>query len=319
MLWIYYLAKPAFWILPWILQAIGYYRVLRKMGESGTRAIVPFVAEEKLTGILYNSKRTFWHPLLMTAAYLTAGFYLRLTKDTTAVIAGYILCLLGLFVYGTFIIRLYKRLCKSFHKGFLYWIGMVMLPFLFLILLSREKEQFYGAEEVKWKKIESRPLRWTYNVFRELFFAAEMIAIVFAVGFVTLRIYMPGPFVQLSLYESAEKVRGLTGDGNIITRQDTMGEDYASLDMIPASRDHYFPDHSSDKDVTVLIYVIGSNLEHSRGLASVNITQMKDATKQGSALKFVMEAGGSKRWFTSGIADQSLGRYVIEDGKVTQV
>ena len=206
MLWIYYFTKPAFWIIPWILQAIGYYRVLQKMGLNGTRAIVPFVAEEKLTSILYNSLRTFWHPFIMTAVYVAAGFYLRFSGDSTATVVGFILCFLGLFVYGTFILRLYRRLCKSFHKGILYWIGMILLPFLFLFLLGREKEQFYGAEEVRWKDIKSRPLRWAYNVFRELWFVAEVVLIVIAVGFVTLRVYMPRPFVQFLLYENAEKI-----------------------------------------------------------------------------------------------------------------
>lgn len=32
MLFIYYLTKPVNWIIPWILQAIVYYRIMKKNG-----------------------------------------------------------------------------------------------------------------------------------------------------------------------------------------------------------------------------------------------------------------------------------------------
>jgi hypothetical protein len=44
---------------------------------------------------------------------------------------------------------------------------------------------------------------------------------------------------------------------------------------------------------------------------------MIEATKQGDGLKFVLEIGGAKRWFTKGVEDESYGRYVIENGKIT--
>lgn len=68
----------------------------------------------------------------------------------------------------------------------------------------------------------------------------------------------------------------------------------------------------------VIEYVIGSNLEEAQGLASANIAQMIDATKRGSHLTFVLEAGGSGRWFTDGIEDGTYGRYEVHDGKLTK-
>ena len=319
MLWIYYFTKPAFWIIPWIVQAIGYYGVLRKMGEKGLRAVIPFLAEKKIASILFVNKRSFWHPFIMASVFVCTGFYLRSSGEGMATVVGMIMCLLGLLAYGFFLIRLYMRLCKSFHKKFLFKVGMIMLPALFLILLSRKKEVFYGAEGIRGKKIENKILRTVYDIFRELFFAAEMIGVTFAVGFVMLKMYMPRPVVMLMHHDLNEQIANIESDGSIITRKESMGDDYVLLDEIPTGRDYYFPDHSKDRNVVVLTYVIGSNLENQVGLASMNITQMKDATKQGPNLKFVMEAGGSNRWFTSGIKNKSVGRYVIENGKVTLV
>jgi hypothetical protein len=46
---------------------------------------------------------------------------------------------------------------------------------------------------------------------------------------------------------------------------------------------------------------------------------MLDATAKGDGLDFVMEAGGSKRWFTSGMDDESVSRYIISGGKLETV
>ena len=65
MLLIYYFTKPVFWIIPWILQSIGYFRVLRKVDMDGKWAIVPFAAEGKLSTILFESMSSYWHPLVI--------------------------------------------------------------------------------------------------------------------------------------------------------------------------------------------------------------------------------------------------------------
>ena len=46
---------------------------------------------------------------------------------------------------------------------------------------------------------------------------------------------------------------------------------------------------------------------------------MIEATKQGDGLTFVMEAGGTNRWFTGGIDAASYGRYEIKEGNLTKV
>ena len=68
--------------------------------------------------------------------------------------------------------------------------------------------------------------------------------------------------------------------------------------------------------MVVMEYIIGSNLEDARGCASVNIAQMLEATKKGNGLDFVVQAGGCDRWFTEGIDDATVGRYLISGGKL---
>ena len=82
------------------------------------------------------------------------------------------------------------------------------------------------------------------------------------------------------------------------------------------SRDYYYPDHSADQSVVVMEYVVATDLESDRGYASVNIEQIRNATKQGSDMTFVLQVGAAERLFTSGMEDGSYARYTINDGKI---
>jgi hypothetical protein len=108
-------------------------------------------------------------------------------------------------------------------------------------------------------------------------------------------------------------------DGNLMTREEALGDHASVIETAVHSRDYYFPDHSDDENVVVLEYIIGSNLENAMGLASANIRQMKDATTKGNNLTFVLQAGGSFRWFTNEIRENSNGRYVISNGVIKMV
>ena len=77
MLFIYYFSKPVAWILPWIIQAFIYYRLLRKLGLNGLWALVPFAAEGHFSRIFFKNRRYYFHSLILTAIFLGGGFYLR--------------------------------------------------------------------------------------------------------------------------------------------------------------------------------------------------------------------------------------------------
>jgi hypothetical protein len=162
-----------------------------------------------------------------------------------------------------------------------------------------------------------RKYLWNGLVF--LVSAGEIVLLVCVVGFFTIKEYPPKILIdqiQSQIYDNTKDVKGT---GNLVTREDAMGKYADMISTLPRSRDYFVPDHSQDKNVVVISYIIGSNLENSNGLASANIEQMKDATEQGDNLTFVMEAGGSKRWFTDEIDNSSYGRYTIKGGEIKKI
>ena len=319
MLLIYYFLNPVFWIIPWILQAFGYYKLLRKLDQDGRYGIIPFIGEWRLSKIYFEKIRTYWHALIMAVIYLAGGFYLRLSHSGgIGQAVGLILIVLASIVYGIFLIRLYWRIGKSFHKGILFRLALFIAPFIFLLILARDKAKFCGGPVFKRKIVRSRGFQIAGSVARELIFACEVVLIGGGVLFLLMKIYLPAPIVYMVKHDTHEKYKDVVGDGNIVDRAMTMGTDYAELDEMPVSRGQFFPDHSKDENVVVLEYIIGSNLEDMAGLASINMEQMQDATAAGENLKFVIQTGGSDRWFTSPIKNGTYGRYVIENGKVTE-
>ena len=57
MIHVYFFLDPRFWILPWVLQALAYSFILKKMGLGRASAIIPFLAEKMFTGELFARRR----------------------------------------------------------------------------------------------------------------------------------------------------------------------------------------------------------------------------------------------------------------------
>ncbi|MBR5341957.1 MAG: hypothetical protein IK151_08560 [Erysipelotrichaceae bacterium] len=321
MLLIYYFSKPSSWIIPWIIQAFVYFRLLRKIGQNGKYALIPFVAEGRLSRIYYKNRRYFFHTLIYTGIFLLGGFYLRYYgRGAMAGIFGFVFIVLALLNYSGFLISLYWKIARSFNKKFFFCLLTVLFPLVFLFILTLRKQTFYGGPSFRRSRFITKPMRVAYYILTEIGFLSIAASLLLGVTYLSIAAYMPRPLVEVILQDKNEQVKEIRGDDQIIDRQATMGEEYARLDSeYITGRDKYFPDHSNDKSVVVIEYIIGSNLEDRLGLASFNINQMIKATEEGSALKFVVEAGGSKRWFEDGIDDSSLGRYVIADGKLNKV
>ena len=319
MLFTYYMTKPINWIIPWILQAFVYYRILRKMDIDGKWVLVPFMAEGKMSKNLFRHKWLHLHFLILTAIMLGGGLYLRNTRGGfNAKIIGLIFTVIAMIIYGFFLILLYWRICGTFNKGFFFKIGTILLPIPFLFLLGRDKEIFWGFPHFE-PIIHNRFIRFIFDFIYEGAFVCFALVVFAGVGFLSTMLYPPRMMVDLMLTDKLNSVANLKGDGKVIARTDTMGSEYSNLNELYVGRDRYFPNHNNAKSVVVLEYIIGSNLEDNRGLASYNIEQMKKATKDGSALKFVVEAGGSYRWFTKGINDETVGRYEISNGNLKKV
>ena len=263
MLFIYYFSKPVAWILPWIIQAFIYYRLLRKLGLNGLWALVPFAAEGHFSRIFFKNRRYYFHSLILTAIFLGGGFYLRWSRaGTMAGLTAFLFIVLAAIIYGLFLIILFWKIAKYFGKGVFYRILTVLFPFVFLFLLTFKNPKFLGGPTYWIHRFIKRWMRFIYNVGREVVFVGEAVGILAGVLFLSIQMYMPRPLVQIIMYEQQSKVDNVNGNGQIIDREASMQEDYARLksDYAP-SREKFFPSHSKDKDIVVLEYIIGSNLE----------------------------------------------------------
>ena len=124
--------------------------------------------------------------------------------------------------------------------------------------------------------------------------------------------------VETSIQEIQEKK--ITGSSRIISRNDVLSK--ASIENIEKYgmfRDLYYQDKADAKNNVVFVYMIGSNLESQGGMASLNMSQMMEATKGNPSLKFVLESGGAKFWAYEPFMNGKVGRYEIANGKVTKV
>lgn len=305
------------WIIAVVAQIIGYFFILRKMNLDARFAIIPFAAEGRLSKELFRRMRSYFRPLVIALVFILFGLYLNPFEGTSRVTAR-IFFYVALLVYGAFLARLYYRLCKAFGKGILFTLLICVLPPLGMIILSLGKST-YTPPTFKPERKLPVVLRFLSRAGLVLVSVAEVAALVAGVGFITVRTRPPRFLASQILSDTYAKTKDVTGTGEVVTREQTMGEAYANLATMPTSREKFFPNHDQDKSVVVMAYIIGADLEDKIGLSSANITQMIDATKQGDGLTFVLECGGSGRWFTRGIADNSYGRYVIHNGELEKV
>ncbi|MBR1828746.1 MAG: hypothetical protein IJ781_04455, partial [Atopobiaceae bacterium] len=228
---------------------------------------------------------------------------------------------IAIFVYEFFLFRLYMRLGKSFGKGkgILFGIAATILPPLFISLLALNKNAEYTAPVFPPQKQHNKFLTILGRLAQGLVSAVEALALIAVVAFFTVRAYPPRILAESLTNDILSKTNDVTGGDKVVTREDAMGDAAANLASMPTSREKFYPDHSQDKSVVVIEYIIGSDLEDRAGLASANIKQMIEATKQGSALTFVLQTGGSQRWFVNGIKDGTYARYIVHDGKLEKV
>ena len=69
---------------------------------------------------------------------------------------------------------------------------------------------------------------------------------------------------------------------------------------------------------TVMIYLIGSDLESSQGSATFDINEMLASDFDEENVNVLIYAGGSKKWYTSEISNQENAIFAIEDGELVK-
>ena len=300
------------WIVPLAIQIVSYIRILKKMGKRPYLGIIPVLGEWEMSHDLFRWMRTFWRAVIITvclyatARWLGEGEYALILK-------------LAIFVvYGVFLVRLYWNLGKQFGKNAGFRIGLIILPVIFLPVLAFGKSEYLGPVQFRPEKEHSRASAAFRKTLIGFVTVIELIILAGGCFGLATLLHPARPIAQYMINKDLAKMSSVTETDEIIGREDTLGKDYEKTVNELRSRDLFFPDHSKDKKVVVMEYIIGSNLEDDRGSASINISQMLDATSKGDGLDFVIQAGGSDRWFTRGIEDSTVGRYLISGGKLTE-
>ena len=87
----------------------------------------------------------------------------------------------------------------------------------------------------------------------------------------------------------------------------------------PAPSDNTDSQPESDLDsFTIMVYIIGSNLESDGGAATSDILEMASAI-YGEDVNVVIQTGGAKQWYISDIPADKIGRFELRDGFLTMV
>jgi len=297
----------------WVCMSVGYFLVLKKMPLRKWTCAVPVLAEMELSRVLFSRRRSFFRPFVVAAVCMAGALYLG-TRESM----GWLFTIASALVYQIFLIRLYYRLGKSFGKKTLFNLGLVFFPVIFLPILGLGRSQYEGLT-LKPLKQHSKAVRIINRIALVIVSAVEIIILVLGVTFFSYKNVPPKFLVSISIDPLEEQLKDIVADDEYISREVMMGDDVSCVLDTEPSREHFITDYSKAENVVVLSYIIGSNLENRSGLASVNIRQMKEATTQGNALKFVVQAGGSDRWFEDEIENGTYGRYEISGGEMRLV
>ena len=312
MLVTYLFRNPVVWIAPLLIQIVCYYMILGKMGKRRYFAILPIFGEMEMSTDLFRRMRSFWRPAAICIAMFLTSRYLGMDN-----IYSIVMGLVALIVYGIFLARLYWRLGKQFGRGKVFRLGLILVPLVFLLILAFGKKNVYlGRPEFRPEKQRSPREEKIRKAGVVVISAAELAVLIVGCFLVTVIVHPFRPVTQYMLNDTLKTLSSVTDSDEIVGRDTTLGADYETIVDNQRTRDYFFPDKSAVKKVVVMEYVIGADLEDDRGMASINIAQMKDATSKGDGLEFVMQAGGSERWFTSGIDDSTVGRYLVSGGKI---
>ncbi|MBO7668617.1 MAG: hypothetical protein J6T26_09170, partial [Firmicutes bacterium] len=109
------------------------------------------------------------------------------------------------------------------------------------------------------------------------------------------------------------------GFGDVVTGTSD-GSGIVGTDLnLPSFRDKYTRIYGNGQDVyTLMIYIVGSDLESGDGAASRDLREIASATS-GTNLNIIVQTGGTRRWWVSGISAGKVQRWEIRNGRMTQL
>lgn len=126
--------------------AIAWWRIFKKAGEPGWKAIIPFYDGHIKFKICWKPA-FFWLMLaLSVVGSVMTGFKLSLGGfESVIYIIGYALALIALYID---VLHSFK-LSNAFGYGTGFAIGLVFLPTIFSLILAFGKSQYIGTKDNK--------------------------------------------------------------------------------------------------------------------------------------------------------------------------
>ena len=311
---------PVLIILLFLFRIVCRWKVFSKMGLRPWTSLIPFVSEY----LVFRRTWKVWPFVVLLLLALVTSLTVEITAYTDAffpiptfvkshMTLVSIACLMLIPMFQ------YKHLAFAFGHDVGYMMGLLFLNPIFLGIMAFSKDYFHEElAALKGKELREYNKNNRTLVNRILSVASVLVILSTAgtyIGHVLMTEQQPAFMIKSAISEKYDKTAGkVSGTGEVIyPAVDGVAQDVA----VKADRDLYFPDKSGVKETTVYMYLIGSDLEDASGSASVNLAQIKDATAAGRNLKFIIEAGGTGRWFTDGFKNRTIGRYMIKDGEVT--
>jgi hypothetical protein len=92
----------------------------------------------------------------------------------------------------------------------------------------------------------------------------------------------------------------------------------ATLDITRATPGASKPDGIEPDTWTVFVYLCGSDLESDDGSATDDLGELVGASGSDN-VRFVVETGGAKRWYSDEIKAKKLQRFLVQDGSIQEV
>ena len=294
------------------------WRIFQKMNLRPWLCIIPVVSDY-LTFKRCWRVRPFVILLVLTVVF---GLYVQITGylDINLPIPPYIkknMMAFALICILAIKLLLYKHLAFAFGHDIGYVMGLIFLNPIFLGIMAFSKDSYHEElAQLRGKEFKEYTFHNRTLANRILSAVAAVIIVGASVGYISYVMLVeqqPAFLINKNLSETYDRTSGkVSGRGEVI---------YPALeeDVVRdgSARDLYYPDKSNVKETTVYMYLIGSRMEDTAGSASINLAQIKDATAAGDNLTFIIEAGGTGRWFTDGFKNGKIGRYMIKDGEVT--
>ncbi len=312
-------AVPALLLIVLVLRIICRWIIFRKMGARPWLSLIPLVSDY----IIYKKCWVGWPFIALSLLTIALGNFVTLPGyfNMDFPIPEFVQSVLQVLAMVCFLsigVLLNKRLSFAFGHDLLYTLGLLLLNPIFLFMLAFSKDRYHEDRARLHGKAFLEYKLNDRNRINKLISIVATMAIVFAMVTYIWQVIMTEHQPTFTVFKNNNRIYDVTsgkvdGQGSVVYP----GGDADTED--PAVRDLYFSDHKGNKETTVFVYMIGSDLEDATGSASINLSQMIDATEASPDLRFVVEAGGTSRWFTRGFKGMRTARYIIRSGRVTML